>query len=402
MMLKDYLGYKADDLLKDDFFIHYVRHPTSESDSFWENQGVERKEVEWAKFFIESSQVESEDFPDEVINAIWENIQIENENRRLAKSRKTKRMIMILSIAAGFLLIVSIAPHRLFKETPAEKRIDMASLAIPQTTGQDIQLILADDRQMSIEGENAEIEYDKQGAVTINANDQLLADNDNKEPEKIKQQAFNQLIVPLGKRSKLTLSDGSEVWINAGTRVVYPTAFEGDSRTIFIDGEVFLNVVPDKKHPFIVQTNYLDVNVLGTSFDLSAYKSDECFSVVLVSGSVSTKKTGQKEELFKLAPGERLTYSEQSVLITKVNTNNYTSWKDGFFYFQSENMATILKRLSRYYGKEITCDAKTAAHRCSGKLDLLDELQDILNGFTLAIPVQIKEQNNAFYVRWNE
>ncbi|MDR0836459.1 MAG: FecR domain-containing protein [Tannerella sp.] len=398
MAIKDYSGYKADDLLKDDFFIHSVLQPTPESELFWENQNMESSEAEWAKFFIESVQVKSEEFSDEETDALWENIQIKNEKRRLAKSRKIKQMVILFSIAASFLLVVSITSIRFFKGTGSttEKRIDMASITVPDANGQDIQLILSDEAvQLPITEKNAEIKYDAKGKVTVTTEKACLSNTN--EPKNNGLQAFNQLIVPLGKRSKLILSDGSEVWVNAGTRVVYPAVFEGEDRTIFVEGEVFLSVVPDKKHPFIVRTNYMDVNVLGTSFNLSAYKDDNCFSVVLVTGSVSANKTGQREE-FKIIPGERLTYSEQSVLITEVNTYNYTSWKDGVFYFQSENMGVILKRLSRYYGKEIVCDEKTALHKCSGKLDLIDELQEILNGFTHALPIRIEERDNAFYV----
>jgi hypothetical protein len=400
MAPKDYSGYKADDLLNDDYFIHSVRHPTPESEAFWENQKVEEKEADWAKFIIESMQVKSVAFSDEEMNVLWKNIQTENEQRRLNKSLKIRQIAIFLSMAASFLLVLSIGYSWLYKGigNSSEKRIDMAAMSVPQTNSQDIQLILSDERQMSIEGENAEIEYDKQGMVSINTNNHLLADK-NKLDETAKQ-TFNQLIVPHGKRSKLTLSDGSEMWLNAGTRVVYPTVFESDNRTIFVDGEIYLSVVPDKSRPFVVQTNYMNVNVLGTSFNVSAYKEDRNFSVVLVTGSVVAKKAGQTD--YKIVPGERLALDEQSVRINKVNTYDYTSWKDGLLNFKSETMQTIAKRLSRYYGKAIVCDDKVATLKCSGKLDLMDDLTDVLNGFGNIASISVTEQNGAFYVRLKE
>jgi hypothetical protein len=400
MAQKDYSGYKAKDLLNDDFFIHSVRHPTPESDSFWANQNIERKEAEWARFIIESVQVKSEEFSDETVDALWNNIQLKIEQRQVEKFRKRKQMIILFSMAASVLLMISIASPWLFTGagSPAGEKIDLASLSVPQANTQDIQLILSDERQMSIEGKNAEIEYDKQGTVSVNADNHLLADNN--KSEKANEPTFNQLIVPRGKRSKLTLSDGSEMWVNAGTRVVYPAVFDPDNRTIFVDGEIYLSVVPDKNRPFIVQTNYMDVNVLGTSFDVSAYKEDGCFSVVLVSGSVITKKAGQKE--YKIVPGERLAQNGQSVRIDKVNTYDYTSWKDGLFHLKNENMQTVIKRLSRYYGKAIVCDDKAANLKCSGKLDLMNDLTDVLNGFSNIASVSVTEQNGAFYVRLTE
>lgn len=397
MAQKDYSGYRAEDLLNDDFFIHFVRYPTPESDAFWANQNIDHKEAEWAKFIIECTQVKVEEFSDEEVDALWESIQTGNAQRELKKTQKIRRLYTFISVAASFLLMLVALP-RLFQRTgnPAENRIDMAATqSVPQMNSQDIQLILSDERKMFIEGENAEIEYDRQGSVSINTNNHSLADNN--ESDKTNKQTFNQLIVPPGKRSKLTLSDGSEMWVNFGTKVIYPAVFEDDNRTIFVDGEIYLSVVPDKSRPFIVQTNYMDVNVLGTSFDVSAYKEDHSFSVVLVSGSVVAQESRTNE--YKIIPGERLVHDGQSVRVSKVNTDDYTSWKDGFFHFKSETMQAIVKRLSRYYGKEIVCDDKAATLKCSGKLDLMDDLADVLNGFSNVASVSVTEQNDTFYVR---
>ncbi len=84
--------------------------------------------------------------------------------------------------------------------------------------------------------------------------------------------SFNQLIVPNGKRSTLALEDGTKMWINAGSRVIYPNKFKKNKREIYVDGEVYMEVARDEERPFVVKTNMLDVQVLGTSFNVMAYK----------------------------------------------------------------------------------------------------------------------------------
>ena len=110
------------------------------------------------------------------------------------------------------------------------------------------------------------------------------------------------MIIPKGKRTRLTLADGTHLWANSGTRVVYPSHFEKNHREIYVEGEVYLDVFRNEDAPFIVRTKDFQIQVLGTSFNVSAYPSEGVSSVVLVEGSVNVKN--QQKEQVKLAPGQ--------------------------------------------------------------------------------------------------
>lgn len=97
---------------------------------------------------------------------------------------------------------------------------------------------------------------------------------------------WEEVLVPAGQRSELRLADGTLLWLNSGTRVTYPTHFNGRQRKIFVDGEVYAEVMHDKRHPFVISAGDVEVEVLGTKFNMRAYNSDQLVEVALVEGSV--------------------------------------------------------------------------------------------------------------------
>lgn len=139
--------------------------------------------------------------------------------------------------------------------------------------------MVSDQKKIELDN-NAQIVYSATGQVQVNSN--KLVEDDIKEE-------YNQIIVPKGKRSQIVLADNSKIWINSGSKVIYPRAFEGKYREIYVEGEVYLNVTHDTSKPFIVNTSGFEVRVLGTSFNISAYKNQEKAAVVLVEGSVNVK-----------------------------------------------------------------------------------------------------------------
>lgn len=174
-----------------------------------------------------------------------------------------------------------------------------------------------------------------------------------------KELVYNTLTVPYAKTFELQLSDGTTAHLNAGSSIKYPIQFlKGQSRQVFITGEAYLNVAKDSLHPFIASSDGLNVQVLGTQFNFSAYPEDETTDVVLVEGSVSlfTETNGynaQKNTLLK--PGVKGTFNRQGDNVTteKVSTDQYTSWMDGKLIFRNMTFGNILKKLERHYNVSI-------------------------------------------------
>lgn len=254
----------------------------------------------------------------------------------------------------------------------------LAVLPVSDTVHTEVTLIT--DRAETIEIEdNAIIAYDSTVYVQ-NAKGQKNYLSESKVDPKEKM-VYNTLVVPRGKRSSLQLPDGSKVWVNAGSVLRFPSTFSSEKRMIQVQGEIYIEVVRDESKPFYVQTPKFTVNVLGTSFNVSAYSDEELQSVVLVKGQVAVK-TEMNEEI-KLIPNQKLEMNDHKNKVVPVDVYDYTSWKDGILQFKGETVAEVLKRLSRYYNVEIKCDPSVAGRRCGGELILFDDVNQVMKSLSL-------------------
>lgn len=254
----------------------------------------------------------------------------------------------------------------------------LAVLPVSDTVHTEVTLIT--DRAETIEIEdNAIIAYDSTVYVQ-NAKGQKNYLSESKVDPKEKM-VYNTLVVPRGKRSSLQLPDGSKVWVNAGSVLRFPSTFASEKRMIQVQGEIYIEVVRDESKPFYVQTPKFTVNVLGTSFNVSAYSDEELQSVVLVKGQVAVK-TEMNEEI-KLIPNQKLEMNDHKNKVVPVDVYDYTSWKDGILQFKGETVAEVLKRLSRYYNVEIKCDPSVAGRRCGGELILFDDVNQVMKSLSL-------------------
>ncbi len=157
-----------------------------------------------------------------------------------------------------------------------------------------------------------------------------------------------------GQTAEMTLPDGTQVWMNALTHLKYPANYSASNREVSISGEAFFKVTHDEKSPFFVHTGTYNVKVLGTSFNVSAYPNDRLSKTTLVDGQVVLLDLTNKE-LVTLAPGQLFAFNPENKTyqISDVSTNYYTSWKDGYFAFDSEKLESIAAKLERIYAVKI-------------------------------------------------
>ncbi|MDR2765466.1 MAG: FecR domain-containing protein [Tannerella sp.] len=381
---KKYKSCSAEELLQDDFFISSKIHPTKKTDAFWhkllKNGDADIESYRFACHFIESVQVRSEVIHEEEKEALWEKIEMCNQHFR-EKQRKRYALFYILATTSVAALVTF--AFLFFHDTVAGDTLgNIENVKAPDGEAEHIQLLLTGDKTVSLEGEEAEIAY-RDSSIEINRRATEL-----KKEGKKNEIAYNQLIVPKGKRSRLILADSTQIWVNACTRVVYPVDFDKNRREIYVDGEVCLDVAHRDDCPFVVKTKTFSAEVLGTFFNLAAYEKDREQNLVLVSGSVRIHMDNREDIL--LAPNEMFTSVNGVTQVQTVHAEDYISWKSGIYQYESETLRVILKRLSRYYGQEIVCDPQVAGLRCSGKLDLKDELSSVLEGIALTAPVRYK------------
>lgn len=156
------------------------------------------------------------------------------------------------------------------------------------------------------------------------------------------------LSTPQGKNIKVVLSDGTEVWLNAESRLQYPNHFVGEKREVELDGEAYFQVAHNKEHPFIVKTKTAITCVLGTEFNFKAYGYANTH-VTLIDGSVVVTEPVSHLEIV-LHPGEDVEIdNQQKVTVNTVDTRCFTAWREGYFYFKDVELGEIMRSIGRWY-----------------------------------------------------
>ncbi len=394
--------------LEDKCFIDWVFNPTPESNTFWESyikNNPEEKEILYTlkKILIglkTSDVIISNKEKEEILERIL------NQTNN-AKTKKVKALPGIIKryykYAAVFIVIVtaSIFINKNFVENKNLPFSDINLSALDSITN--TQLNLATGEQLLIKEAKSTIEYNNLGNIIVNKSDTI---NKNIAYSKSEEESLNTLIIPYGRHSKITLSDGTIVHLNAGTQFVFPEKFIGDKRTVFLSGEAFFEVTSNKEKPFIVKTivEELSVEVLGTKFNVSAYPSDKEVLTVLTEGKVNVVEDNiLNDNKTVLKPGELATWNKENenIIVKGVNTDNYTLWTQGLLYFESEPILNVIKKLERFYNIEIAFDEsmnKLFSTSISGKLDLNDDLKRTLENLEATAEFNFEKTNNRKYM----
>lgn len=162
------------------------------------------------------------------------------------------------------------------------------------------------------------------------------------------------LEVPRGSEFRVTLSDGTKVWMNAGSKLIYPETFSGDCRCVTLSGEAYFEVAHDAGMPFIVTTSDMDLTVLGTSFNVKAYEENEYVVTTLITGRIRQKYVKGAREIV-LEPAEQSVYQKSDGLlqVTKVDVAEVIGWKEGRLIMKNKPLHEIFKELARWYDFEV-------------------------------------------------
>ncbi|MBC7827635.1 MAG: FecR domain-containing protein [Chitinophagaceae bacterium] len=167
---------------------------------------------------------------------------------------------------------------------------------------------------------------------------------------------FNTIRTPRGGEYKLTLPDGSQVWLNASSAIKYPTVFDGKERRVEISGEAYFEVEKNPAMPFIVSVNgKQDVRVLGTHFNINAYEEEGPEKVTLLEGSV---KVSDKNYAVILHPGQQSSLTEIGFKIEEADIDQVTAWKSGFFEFSNSSLESIMRGISRWYDVDVVYESR--------------------------------------------
>lgn len=190
---------------------------------------------------------------------------------------------------------------------------------------------------------------------------------------------MNRLYVPSGQRAQLTLQDGTEVWLNAGSTLIYPSHFSGKTRKINMTGEAYFDVAEDKKHPFIISTQHINMKVLGTQFNVYSYPNAGYIQTELVTGSLKIYQMDNKKNSVILKPNEQAIIRGSSMTVGNINNPEHLLWKNGIYSFNNERLIDIIEKLQLYCDVKIVVeDPEIFNVRYTGKFRQRDGIDEIL------------------------
>jgi transmembrane sensor len=212
---------------------------------------------------------------------------------------------------------------------------------------------------------------------------------------RIFEKTITESIAPFGQKSQLVLADETKVYLNSGTIIRYDNHFGKRNRKIELVGEAYFEVSKNKKIPFIISTSDVEIKVLGTKFNVTAYPDDPVIETYVTEGKVNVKDINSEKSLI-LGANQKASFSKdkKQLTLSNVNVNNFISWKENILYFDNENFENIIKKLERWYNVSIRLEGKDSIDD-RFTLTIKDEsLREVLDLISLTTPMHYKLEGN--------
>ncbi len=203
----------------------------------------------------------------------------------------------------------------------------------------------------------------------------------------------NTILTPRGGQYKLSLPDGTKVWLNAASSLTYPVSFSWlKERRIELSGEAYFEVAKDNLHPFLVQSKTQTVKVLGTRFNISAYSDDQFTNTTLFEGSILVNQV-------TLKPGQQAVNSGTAIKVNVLDSDDDIAWKEGGFSFRNEPLQNIMKKISRWYNVDVVYQNKEAGKQVfGGTISKYEKISQVLHMLELTGDVKFKIEGKTITV----
>jgi ferric-dicitrate binding protein FerR (iron transport regulator) len=325
-------------------------------------------------------------FRQEDIQAAWERVE-----RAMDASRSRGRLPWRRYAAAAAAILVALPLAYRLLSPAARPAGDQEDPVSPRA-----QLILSDGTKVSIHENNEAIIRDSAGVVIHREGGRL--DYSKNKTASDTTLMFHELIMANGMEYTTTLSDGTIVSLNAESRLRYPVNFAGKQRVVEFEGEAYFEVARDTEHPFVVRTGGMEITVLGTEFNLRAYRDEPLIATTLVEGSV---QVSNGNENYRIVPGEQGLYERATRTITtrEVDVTLYTAWYRHEIKFKDMPLEDIMRNLARWYGITYTfLDSSVKKIEFGGCFDRYDKIDPILDMLRRTELVEVVVKDEQIYI----
>jgi transmembrane sensor len=319
---------------------------------------------------------------DKILDSIMETTAGFEKDPEFDNQQKPRFSFLWRLSAAAVLLLMGFGAFYHFRFTKSPKHIPVAKTAVKDLPpgGNRALLTLADGSTIVLDdAANGLLATQGSARISKKENGQLVY-NDIKKDKAQSVSQMNMLSTPKGGQYQIILPDGSKVWLNSFSSIRYPAIFAANERKVEVTGEVYFEVKKDKSKPFRVSFDETEVEVLGTSFNVMAYKDDTTSRTTLVEGSVSLTNNHNNKHL---KPGQQAWVGSSGKMTTHtVDVEEAIAWKKGLFYFRNANIQQVMKKASRWYDIDVRYEGAVPLRQFTGKVSMevnISELLQMLN-----------------------
>jgi transmembrane sensor len=302
-----------------------------------------------------------------------------------------RRILLRSSAAAVLLLLIGAVVYKYVM--PAKETSHAIAENIDVLPGKDkAVLTLSNGQQVELSGQ----QKIKDGDIDINnKNGELVYSTAGKKPNTIQ---HNTMTTPNGGKYKINLPDGTQVWLNAASSISYPTVFTGNARKVRVTGEVYFDVAKNGNAPFIVDVDgQLEVTVLGTAFNVNAYRNEENVLATLINGKVKVVKGN---ESVVLVPGDQSAVRNGKLQVANsVDIEKIIAWKENKFVFEGDKLSAILRQLERWYDVEVVYEGKLSDELFSGVISRNKNVSEVFKMLQQAGNVKYRIAGRKIFVQ---
>lgn len=206
------------------------------------------------------------------------------------------------------------------------------------------------------------------------------------------------LSTPQGGQYRVTLPDGTKVWLNAASSLRYPTQFTGSERRVILTGEAYFEVPKKANQPFIVESNKQLLTVLGTTFNVTAYAEEKEIITTLLEGKVAITSVADQAQSITLRPGQQSMLTAAKINVNEVDATEAIAWKDGKFVFNNTDIHAVMRQIARWYDAEIVFTDDLSDVTFSGSLSRFADINDILSNIELTHSISLKVKGRRIMV----